>query len=113
MFLKRWVFLGISVSQTHLVFSLTFYFTTDFSLVQIKSICKLQLILDSKTKIHCWKNRKLFTTQRSFGQVQLKAFAENKVNVAKKLKFYLGRVENMEMGDNAGYQHFSFSHNVF
>ena len=36
-----------------------------------------------------------------------KAFADNKLNVAEKLKFILGRVENMVgKGENAGYQHF-------
>ena len=37
---------------------------------------------------------------------KLKVFAEDKINVAKKLKFVLGRVENMGKGENAGYQHF-------
>ena len=38
---------------------------------------------------------------------KLKAFADNNINVAEKLKFALGRVENIVgKGDNAGYQHF-------
>ena len=37
----------------------------------------------------------------------LKAFAGDKINVAKKLKFVLGRGENIvRKGENAGYQHF-------
>ena len=45
---------------------------------------------------------------------KLKAFADDKINVTEKIKFILGRVENIvENGENAGNQHFSFSHNVF
>ena len=40
---------------------------------------------------------------------KLKAFADNKVDVTEKLKFVLGRVENIVgKGENAGYQHFLF-----
>ena len=40
---------------------------------------------------------------------KLKAFADDKINVTKKLKFALGRVENIVgKGKNAGYQHFLF-----
>jgi hypothetical protein len=36
-----------------------------------------------------------------------KVFADNKIDVTEKLKFVLGRVENIvEKGENAGYQHF-------
>ena len=37
---------------------------------------------------------------------KLKAFTDNKINLAEKLKFVLGRVENVGKGENAGYQHF-------
>ena len=38
---------------------------------------------------------------------KLKAFADNKIDVTKKLKFALGMVENIVgKGENAGYQHF-------
>ena len=38
---------------------------------------------------------------------KLKAFADDKSNLAKRLKFDLGRVENISgKGENAGYQHF-------
>ena len=38
---------------------------------------------------------------------RLKAFANDKINVTKKLKFVLGRVENIiGKGENAGNQHF-------
>ena len=38
---------------------------------------------------------------------KLKAFADDTVNVTEKLKFDLGRVENIVgKGENAGYQHF-------
>ena len=40
-------------------------------------------------------------------QSKLKAFADDKINITKKLKFYLVRVENIgENAENAGYQHF-------
>ena len=45
---------------------------------------------------------------------KLKAFADDNVNLTQKWKFHLGRVENIVgKGENAGYQHFSFSYNVF
>ena len=38
---------------------------------------------------------------------KLKAFADDKLNATEKLKFVLGRVENIVgKGENAGYQHF-------
>ena len=38
---------------------------------------------------------------------KLKGFADDKINVTKKLKFVLGRVEkNVVKGENPGYQHF-------
>ena len=38
---------------------------------------------------------------------KLKAFAHDKLNLAEKLKFVLGRAENIVgKGENAGYQHF-------
>ena len=38
---------------------------------------------------------------------KLKAFADDKINVAEKLDFVLGRIENIVgKGENAGYQHF-------
>ena len=41
------------------------------------------------------------------GQSKLKAFADDKMNMAEKLKFVLGRVENIVgKGENVGYQHF-------
>ena len=36
-----------------------------------------------------------------------KVFADDKINVAKKMKFVFGKVENIKgKGENAGYQHF-------
>ena len=44
----------------------------------------------------------------------LKAFAEDEINVTEKLKFVLGRAENIvEKGENAGYQHFLLSPQCF
>ena len=38
---------------------------------------------------------------------KLKAFADDKIDVSEKLKFVLGRVENIVgKGENAGFQHF-------
>ena len=40
---------------------------------------------------------------------KLKTFADDKINVTQKLKFVLGRVENIvAKGENSGYQHFLF-----
>ena len=45
---------------------------------------------------------------------KLKTFADDKLNVNEKLNFGLGRVENIVgEGENAGYQYFLLSHNVF
>ena len=39
---------------------------------------------------------------------EFKAFADDNLNVYQKLKFALGKVENIVVkGENAGYQHFS------
>ena len=47
-------------------------------------------------------------------QSKLKACADDKITVTETLKLVLWRVENIVgKGENAGYQHFSFSHNVF
>ena len=50
-----------------------------------------------------------------FDWSKFKAIADDNLIVNQKLKFALGKVENIvEKGNNAGYQHFfSFSHNVF
>ena len=40
---------------------------------------------------------------------KLKAFADDKMNVAQKLKFFYGKIGNRNIvgkGENAGYQHF-------
>ena len=45
---------------------------------------------------------------------KLDAFADDKRAVTQKLKFVSVRVENIVgIGENADYQYFSFSHNVF
>ena len=45
---------------------------------------------------------------------KLKAFADENTNVIHKLNFLSAKVENIVgKGENAGYQHFSFSNNVF
>ena len=47
------------------------------------------------------------TKRQNFGLTKLKAFADDKIIVIQKLKFVLGRVENIVgKGENAGYQHF-------
>ena len=45
---------------------------------------------------------------------KLKAFADDISNIAQNLEFVLEKEENIVgKGKNAGYQHFSFSYNVF
>ena len=47
------------------------------------------------------------TTNKILDLSKLKVFADNKTNATQKLKFVLGRVENIVgKGENAGYQHF-------
>ena len=51
---------------------------------------------------------------KSLVQFKSKGFADDKINVTEKLKFVFGRVANIVgLRENAGYQHFLFSHNVF
>ena len=48
------------------------------------------------------------------GWSKLKAFADNKINVTEKLKFILGRVQNIVgKGENDGYQHFQLFPTMF
>ena len=48
-----------------------------------------------------------YQTTKIFDWTKLKAFADDKINVNGKLKFWFGRVENIVgKGENAGYQHF-------
>ena len=52
--------------------------------------------------------------EKILDQSKFKAFADNKINVTKKLKFVLGRVENIVgKRENAGYQHFLFFPHCF
>ena len=54
-----------------------------------------------KGRFNSLPNNKILTLTK------LKAFADDKIVVIKKLKFVLGRVENIVgKGENAGYQHF-------
>ena len=49
-----------------------------------------------------------------FDWSKLKEIADDKINVTGNLKFVLGKAENIVgKGENAGYQHFLFSYNVF
>ena len=50
---------------------------------------------------------KILTIRQILEWSNLKAFADDKINVTEKLKFVLGKVENIAgKGENAGYQHF-------
>ena len=61
--------------------------------------CRLDL--DSPTFLNCLPDDKILDLSR------LKAFTDDSLNVNQKLKFALGRVENIvEKGINSGYQHF-------
>ena len=56
----------------------------------------------------------LYQTTQLLDLTNFKAFADEEINVAEKLKVVNGWVENiLRKGENAGYQHFSFSHNIF
>ena len=53
------------------------------------------------------KGLTLYRTTNSLVQIENINFADDKVNVNKKFKFGLGRVENIVgKGENAGHQHF-------
>ena len=68
-------------------------------LVIIKCIQKLCLRIVKSRK------GELFNKQQILDYSKLKAFADDKINLIEKLKFVLGRLENiMGKGENAGYQ---------
>ena len=49
----------------------------------------------------------LFTKKQNSGLDQIDAFADDKIKVTKKLKFVMGRVENIVgKGENDSYQYF-------
>ena len=53
-------------------------------------------------------------TAKNLDLSKLKAFADDNLNVYQKLKFALGRVENIVgKGENAGYQHFLLFSTMF
>ena len=55
----------------------------------------------------------LYLNYKILDWLKLKSFADNKINVTKKLKSVLGRVKNfVGKGENAGYQYFLLSQNV-
>ena len=59
------------------------------------------MLLSIPIFVNSLPNNKIFDWSKS------KAFADDKINVTEKLKFVLGRVENIEgKWENAGYQHF-------
>ena len=69
----------------------------------------MQLLSDfgrvSKWCIREWVNS--LTNDKNLDRSKLKAFADDNLNVNQKLKFALGRVENIVgKGENAGIQHF-------
>ena len=58
-------------------------------------------------------NQPTFPNNKFSDWSKFKAFADNKMNASEHQKFFLGWIENIvEKGENAGYQHYSFSHNV-
>ena len=59
-----------------------------------------------KTTTNTLKNIDPVSNDKFLDWSKLKAFADDKINVNKKLKFDLGRAKNMVgIGENAGYQH--------
>ena len=74
---------------------------------------KSHLNLGTKTSIICNQQNALkvninaLPNDKYLDLSKLKAFADDKLNSTDKLKFVLGRVENIvRKGENAGYQHF-------
>ena len=71
-------------------------------------------LLDSKTNLIFLLALNFLPNDKILDMTKLRTFADDKLNVAEiKISLY-DRVENtVEKGENAGYQHFSFSHSVF
>ena len=68
------------------------------------------MVLETKDPGHCatnaFQNVNSLSNNKFLDWSKLKALADNKINVTEKLKFVLGRVENiLGKGENAGYQH--------
>ena len=61
-----------------------------------------------KIELPCWVGLlNSLPHNKILDRSKLKAFADDKLNATEKLKFVLGRVENIVgKGENAGYQHF-------
>ena len=73
-------------------------------------------LVTSKNFVVWYRVRYSSPNDKTSDRSKLKAFSDDKISVNEKLKFGLGRVENMVgKGENAGNQHFfsPFSHNVF
>ena len=67
------------------------------------SVC----IIRNGTKPTGYHIKTLLTNGKISDSLKLKVFADNKINVAEKSQFVLGRLENIVgKGENAGYQHF-------
>ena len=95
---KMGVLGGISVSQTHLFF-FCYVFKNLFPIVVKVGIA--------------WQRVKFLLNGDFLDTSKLKAFANNKINVTEKLKFVLGRIENIVgKGVNATHQHYLLSLNV-
>ena len=61
----------------------------------------------ASTGVIVWEWVNSLLNDKSFNLSKLKAFADEKINVAQNLKFVYDRVENIVgKGENAGYQHF-------
>ena len=71
------------------------------------NVFKSWLLLMRQNKYLWSKGFTLYQTTKSLDWSNLKAFADNTINLTKQLKFVVGSVENFEgKGENVGYQHF-------
>ena len=67
----------------------------------------MDLVSRDASNLLCTYSFKSVPHRKVLDWSKLKAFADNKLNLAEKLKFVLGRVENIVgKGEYAGYQHF-------
>ena len=77
------------------------------NLFDLKLLYANGLDLDKAVSLSTGKALTFYGTTNFFTLSNLTTFADDKINVTKKLKFVLGRVENIVgKGENAGHQHF-------
>ena len=77
-------------------------------------LCRKELLLTTSSCSFSTDNINPLPYDKNLGLFKSKAFADDKLNVIQNIKVVCHRIENIVgKEENAGYQHFFFSHSVF